>query len=69
MNGLALLSFGVADAYLFDQHLTLGMVVACHAILGPTALKIGYVMPLPAQRQLSVGRMNHNARLTWAQKI
>lgn len=70
-NGLALLSFGVADAYLFDQHLTLGMVVACHAlvILGPTALKIGYVMRLPAQRQLSVGRMNHNARLIWAQKI
>ncbi|NKQ09950.1 hypothetical protein [Pseudomonas sp. SST3] len=52
--GLALLLFGVAGAYFFDQHLALGMVVACHAlvILGPTALKIGYVMRLLAQRQL-----------------
>lgn len=43
VNGLVLLSFGVADAYLLDQRLTLGMVVACHArvIHGPTALKIG----------------------------
>jgi len=31
-------------------------VVACHAlvILGPTALKIGYVMRLLAQRQLAL---------------
>lgn len=52
--GLVLLLSGVAGAYLFDRHLALGAVVACHAlvILGPTALKIGYVMRLLAQRQL-----------------
>lgn len=54
--GLVLLLFGVAGAYLFDRHLALGAVVGCHAlvILGPTALKIGYVMRLLAQRQLTL---------------
>ncbi|HCJ28216.1 MAG TPA: hypothetical protein DHV63_02705 [Pseudomonas sp.] len=54
--GLALLLLGVAGAYVFDRQLALGAVVACHAlvILGPTALKIGYVMRLLAQRQLTL---------------
>ena len=54
--GLALLVCGIAGAYFFDQHLALGVVVACHAlvILGPTALKIGYVMRLLAQRQMTL---------------
>ncbi len=54
--GVLLLLLGVAGAYLLDRHLTLGQVVLSHAlvILGPTALKIGYVMRLLAQRQLSL---------------
>ncbi|MCQ4286169.1 hypothetical protein NA647_01790 [Pseudomonas stutzeri] len=54
--GLVLLLFGVAGAYVFDRHLALGAVVGCHAlvILGPTAFKIGYVMRLLAQRQLTL---------------
>ncbi len=53
LGGLLLLLLGVSGAYFFDRHLALGMLVASHAlvILGPTALKIGYVMRLLAQRQ------------------
>ncbi|MCP9338253.1 hypothetical protein [Stutzerimonas xanthomarina] len=54
--GVLLLLLGIAGAYVFDDHLQLGAVVASHAlvILGPTALKIGYVMRLLAQRQLAL---------------
>jgi hypothetical protein len=54
--GALLLLLGIAGAYVFDDHLLLGAVVASHAlvILGPTALKIGYVMRLLAQRQLAL---------------
>lgn len=54
--GVLLLMVGIAGAYLFDRHLELGVIVASHAlvILGPTALKIGYVMRLLAQRQLAL---------------
>ncbi|WP_312956241.1 hypothetical protein [Pseudomonas songnenensis] len=50
--GVLLLLAGISGAYLFDQHLALGSVVAAHAlvILGPSALKIGYVMRLLAER-------------------
>lgn len=50
--GVLLLLAGISGAYLFDQHLALSSIVACHAlvILGPTALKIGYVMRLLAER-------------------
>ncbi|WP_313085328.1 hypothetical protein [Pseudomonas sp.] len=53
LAGVLLLLLGIAGAYVFDRHLMLGTVVASHAlvILGPTALKIGYVMRLLAQRQ------------------
>lgn len=54
--GVLLLCLGIAGAYVFDRQLLLGTVVACHAlvILGPTALKIGYVMRLAAQRQVTL---------------
>jgi len=54
--GVLLLLLGIAGAYVYDQHLMLGAIVASHAlvILGPTALKIGYVMRLLAQRQLTL---------------
>lgn len=54
--GVVLLLLGIAGAYVVDDHLQLGAVVAGHAlvILGPTALKIGYVMRLLAQRQLAL---------------
>lgn len=54
--GVLLLLLGIAGAYVLDHHLVLGAVVASHAlvILGPTALKIGYVMRLLAQRQLAL---------------
>lgn len=54
--GLLVLLLGIAGAYVFDRHLMLGTIVASHAlvILGPTALKIGYVMRLLAQRHLAL---------------
>nr|WP_262366714.1 hypothetical protein [Stutzerimonas stutzeri] len=54
--GVLLLLLGIAGAYVVDDQLQLGAVVASHAlvILGPTALKIGYVMRLLAQRQLAL---------------
>ena len=54
--GVVLLLLGIAGAYVVDDRLQLGAVVASHAlvILGPTALKIGYVMRLLAQRQLAL---------------
>lgn len=50
--GVLLLLLGISGAYLFDHRLAMGSVVAAHAlvILGPTALKIGYVMRLLAER-------------------
>ncbi len=56
VTGLALLILGVTGAYVFDHYLALGAVVASHAlvILGPTALKVGYVMRLAAQRHLDL---------------
>lgn len=54
--GMLLLLAGISGAYLFDQQLAMGTVVAAHAlvILGPTALKIGYVVRLLAQRQMAL---------------
>ncbi|NWB30088.1 transmembrane sensor/regulator PpyR [Pseudomonas gingeri] len=53
--GLFLLCLGIYGAYLYDAHLDLPVLVSMHAmvIIGPTLLKIGYVMRLLAQRQLS----------------
>ena len=51
--GVLLLLLGIAGAYVVDDQLQLGAVVASHAlvILGPTALKIGYVMRLRLEAQ------------------
>lgn len=49
--GLAMLLAGVVVAYGLDGRLTIGAQVAAHSavILGPSLLKIGYVMRLLAQ--------------------
>jgi hypothetical protein len=48
---------GIYGAYLYDGHLSIVVLVAMHAmtILGPTLLKIGYVMRLLSQYRLSRG--------------
>ena len=55
--GLAMLLVGVYGAYLYDGHLSIVMQVTLHAmtIVGPTLLKIGYVMRLLSQYRLSQG--------------
>lgn len=52
--GAALLSTGIVGAYVIDQYLALPLVVAAHGltILGPTSIKLGYVLRLVAQRQM-----------------
>jgi hypothetical protein len=52
--GLALLVAGIYGAYLYDGHLPIVVLVSMHAmtIIGPTLLKIGYVMRLLAQHRL-----------------
>ena len=46
--GLAMLLAGIYGAYLYAGHLSIVALVALHAmtIIGPTLLKIGYVMAL-----------------------
>ena len=53
--GLAMLLAGIYGAYLYGGHLSIVVLVAMHAmtIVGPTLLKIGYVMRLLAQHRLS----------------
>ncbi|KZX64333.1 hypothetical protein [Stutzerimonas frequens] len=53
IGGLLLLLLGITGAYFFDHRLTMAGIVAAHSlvILGPTAVKIGYVMRLLAERQ------------------
>jgi hypothetical protein len=55
--GLAMLLAGIYGAYLYDGHLSIVVLVGMHAmtILGPTLLKIGYVMRLLSQYRLSQG--------------
>ncbi|WP_347905855.1 transmembrane sensor/regulator PpyR [Pseudomonas purpurea] len=52
--GLFLLAVGVIGAYGYEGQLGLVTLVSMHAmtILGPTLLKVGYVMRLLAQYQL-----------------
>jgi hypothetical protein len=52
--GLTLLLTGIVGAYLLDLHPTLFGLVSLHAmtIVGPTLIKIGYVMRLLAQHNL-----------------
>lgn len=52
--GLALLLAGIYGAYLYAGHLPIVALVSMHAmtIIGPTLIKIGYVMRLLAQHWL-----------------
>ncbi|RON50320.1 transmembrane sensor/regulator PpyR [Pseudomonas frederiksbergensis] len=54
--GLTLLLVGIYGAYFYGGHLPIVALVSMHAmtIIGPTLLKIGYVMRLLAQHRLSV---------------
>ena len=53
--GLVMLLAGVYGAYLYSGHLPIVALVSMHAmtIIGPTLLKIGYVMRLLAQHRLT----------------
>ncbi|MET0847976.1 MAG: transmembrane sensor/regulator PpyR [Pseudomonas sp.] len=55
--GLALLLAGIYGAYLYHGQLPIVVLVMMHAmtIIGPTLLKIGYVMRLLAQHRLGTG--------------
>ena len=54
--GLMLLLIGIYGAYLYSGHLPIVALVSMHAmtIIGPTLLKIGYVMRLLAQHRLAI---------------
>lgn len=54
-TGLAMLFAGIYGAYLYAGHLPIAALVSMHAmtIVGPTLLKVGYVMRLLAQHRLS----------------
>ncbi|SDU37777.1 hypothetical protein [Geopseudomonas guangdongensis] len=51
LAGMAILIVGVLGAYCFDEAIGLGLVVGAHmlTILGPSLVKLGYVMRLSAQ--------------------
>lgn len=53
-TGLVMLLTGIVGAYLLDLHLNLFGLVGLHAmtIIGPTLIKIGYVMRLLSQHNL-----------------
>ncbi|MDR6915728.1 hypothetical protein J2X66_002596 [Pseudomonas sp. 3296] len=53
--GLVMLFAGIYGAYLYDGHMPIALLVVMHAmtIIGPTLLKIGYVMRLLAQYRLA----------------
>ena len=53
--GLAMLLAGIYGAYLYAGPLSIVVQVAMHAmtIVGPTLIKIGYVMRLLAQHRLT----------------
>ncbi|WP_460125555.1 transmembrane sensor/regulator PpyR [Pseudomonas sp. S2_C03] len=55
--GLAMLLVGIYGAYLYTGHLSIVVQVAMHAmtIVGPTLIKIGYVMRLLSQHRLGKG--------------
>jgi hypothetical protein len=55
--GLAMLLAGIYGAYLYAGFLPIVVLVAMHAmtIVGPTLIKIGYVMRLLSQHRLGKG--------------
>ncbi|BCQ62508.1 hypothetical protein SAMN03159355_00567 [Pseudomonas sp. NFPP10] len=54
-SGSLLLGLGVYAAYVHSGHLPIATLVLMHSlvIIGPTLLKIGYVMRLLAQRRMA----------------
>jgi hypothetical protein len=56
-TGLVQLLLGIAGAYYLDAQLGLPMLVGAHGlvILGPTLIKLGYVMRLTANYQMRKG--------------
>ncbi|PNG45584.1 transmembrane sensor/regulator PpyR [Pseudomonas asplenii] len=54
VSGLIMLLAGIYGAYLYNGHMPIALLVAMHAltILGPTLIKIGYVMRLLAQYRI-----------------
>lgn len=52
--GLVMLLAGIYGAYLYQGHMPIALLVAMHAmtIVGPTLIKIGYVMRLLSQYRL-----------------
>jgi hypothetical protein len=56
-TGLVQLLLGLAGAYYLDAHLGLLMLVGSHGlvILGPTLIKLGYVMRLTSHYQMRKG--------------
>jgi len=59
IGGLLMLLVGIILAYFCDAYLTLPALVGSHAmtILGPTAIKLGYVMRLLAFNRLRLNRV------------
>ncbi|MDH4566486.1 transmembrane sensor/regulator PpyR [Pseudomonas sp. BN414] len=55
VSGSAMLVIGALLAYVFDAYLSMGCLVLAHllTLLGPIAIKLGYVMRLHAQFRLS----------------
>ncbi|RIJ12841.1 transmembrane sensor/regulator PpyR [Pseudomonas sp. 91RF] len=53
--GLVMLLAGIYGAYLYQGHMPIALLVAMHAmtIVGPTLIKIGYVMRLLSQYRLA----------------
>lgn len=56
VSGVVILLVGVLGAYCFDEAIGLGMVVGSHmlTIVGPSLVKLGYVMRLSVQDKLAV---------------
>ena len=54
LSGLALLAMGILGGYILDDLLGLAEQTLAHilVILGPTMLKVGYVMRLNARKRL-----------------
>ncbi|QJP95150.1 transmembrane sensor/regulator PpyR [Pseudomonas fluorescens] len=52
--GLVMLLAGIYGAYLYQGHMPIALLVAMHAmtIVGPTLIKIGYVMRLLSHYRL-----------------
>jgi len=66
-TGLVVLLAGAIGAYGFERQFALPLLVLLHAmvIIGPTTIKIGYVMRILAQHNLS----NPHSRLSHAHAV